>query len=349
MGAKRMFRRKPRTRPPRVARGNRRVTLDRHAQAESDAAGERRRRAPPPRRSRGLWRRAGKLAVRLTVAGGLTWAGLAAVEHGYDYATTSPRFEARALVFEPTPHVDDDHLRRLIGLRPGTNILALELDGLAGAVAEDPWVARASVVRELPDTLIVEVEEHVPVAVLLAGDFYLVNAKGQPFKRMDRGERGRLPVVTGIDRSMLFQRPHEARERIERGLAVLEHYQSDRRPRLSEVHVGQGREVILYTADRGTQLRFGRGEADAALVRYDALRAALGPRSEDLAVVHLDSTMRDDEPGRVVASFFDRAAAGIDPDAPDIPATSSESPSAPQAEPRRPDWRKDGPRIPRYD
>lgn len=263
---------------------------------------ERRDAGSPPR---GWGRRALFLGLRIGIAGSLAWGLLVGVREGYAYATTSPRFEVRGLVYEPTPHVDDARLRELLALQPGTNILSLDLEELAGRVAEDPWVAKAKVVRVLPDSLQVSVEEHEPRAVLLlAGRLVLVDAEGNAFKPLDDGERGRLPVITGFDDPALRENPEAARERVRRGLVALEAYEAKRRPRLSELHVGDFGDVTLYTAELGTQLRLGRGDIEPALARFDALRAALGEEAEKLALVHLDGERAPGRPDRIVTSFF---------------------------------------------
>lgn len=243
-------------------------------------------------------------ALRVGVAGGLSYGALLGVQEAYDYATTSPRFEARALLFEATPHVSDAELRALMGITPGTNILSLEVDGLAAAISEHPWVRRASVTRELPDTLIVEVQEHNPRAVLLAGDFFLVGEDGIPFKPLESGERGTLPIVTGVEPSLVFTEPERAQKVVAQALSILDAYAMKQRPRLSEINIDETGAATLYTADLGSQLRLGRTNVEAALTRYDALRAALGEESDKLAVAHLDATSALEGNDRIVASFF---------------------------------------------
>lgn len=224
----------------------------------------------------------------MAFAAGLAWLGLAGAREVYEYATTARRFEARGLIFEPSTHVDDDGLRGLLHLEPGTNILALDLRELERRVVEHPWVQHAAVVRHLPDTLEVSVEEHRPRAVLLAGHFYLVNSDGEPFKRVERGERGALPVITGVDRATLRDDRDRALSQLGRGLEVYAAYETKKRPRVGEIHLEDDGSVTLYTAESGTQLRLGRGEVTDGLERYDALRAALGEQADRLAVAHLD-------------------------------------------------------------
>jgi cell division protein FtsQ len=270
-----------------------------------DEAGRPARAAGSPPAGGGWGRRALFVGLRLGIAGSLAWGLLVGVREGYAYATTSPRFEVRGLHYQPTPHVDDARLRELLALSPGTNILSLELEELAARVAEDPWVAEAKVVRVLPDSLQVTVQEHEPRAVLLlAGRLMLVDAEGHAFKRLDPGERGRLPVLTGFHAPALAEQPEALRERVLRGLEVLDAYEAKLRPRLSELHVGEFGDVTLYTAELGTQLRLGRGDIEPALARLDALRAALGEEAEKLALVHLDGERAPGRPDRIVASFF---------------------------------------------
>lgn len=263
--------------------------------------------AAPERPIRTWVLRVGRWAARLGVVGLLAYAGLIGVQKLHDHATTSPRFEVRGLIYDPTPHVDDGRLRDLMAVTPGTNILSLDLSAMADRIAADPWVARATVVRVLPDTLKVEVTEHEAKAVLLAGGFYLVNDDGLPFKALGAGERNRLPVLSGVEPLALLRDPVRTKHRMQRALEVVEAYDRKERPRLGEVHVAEDGSVTLYTAELGSQLRVGRGAIGPALSRYDALRAALGADSEKLAVAHLDGSEAQGQ-ARVVASFFESQA-----------------------------------------
>lgn len=258
-------------------------------------------------------RRLTRAGLRLGIVGLVAWALLVGGREVYEYATTSARFEARHLIYEPSEHVDDDTLRELIAIEPGTNILALDLAELSERVVAHPWVAEATVVRNLPDTLEIALVEHEPRAIVLAGKFYLVDTQGRPFKEVERGERGELPIITGIEREQLADA--DAREQavteLERALEILDLYQSKQRPRLGELHLGGDGSLTLYTAESGTQLRLGRDEFAARLERWDALRVALGERADRLAVVHLDHESKPDRKDRVVARFAQPGDAAV--------------------------------------
>ena len=246
--------------------------------------------------------RIGRALLKLTASTAMAYALLLGAQEAYEYATTSARFEARKLIYEPTRHVSDDKLRTLLALEGGTNILALDLEALSERIVSHPWVSHATVVRHLPDTLEVSVSEHEATAVLAAGKFYLVDKEGKPFKEVERGERGQLPIITGIRREELHSGPEHASAKSRRAMMILAAYREKQRPRLGEIHLEEDGGVSLYTASSGTQLRLGRMDTEFAFARFDALRAALGSRADRLAVVHLDSD-RASGRDRIVARF----------------------------------------------
>jgi cell division protein FtsQ len=248
-------------------------------------------------------RRLARRSLELGAVVGVAWGLLLAGREVYDYATTSARFEVQHIIYAPTEHVDDDSLRELLAIDPGTNILACDLGELSERIAAHPWVALVTITRNLPDTLEIEVIEHDARALVLAGRFYLVNAEGRAFKPVERGERGELPIITGIDRAALAAAPDKPVPQLVTALELVRLYEAKQRPRLGELHVGDDGSVSLYTAESGTALLLGREQFAVRLERWDALRAALGSRADELTVVHLDHESKPDRRDRVVARF----------------------------------------------
>ncbi|MCB9703381.1 MAG: FtsQ-type POTRA domain-containing protein [Myxococcales bacterium] len=259
-----------------------------------------------PRRLGPLARRTGSFLGRFALAGALAWALLLGIQQGYAFVTTSPRFAADTLLFTPTPHLSPERVAELMGIEEGTNILALDLPELEQRIAGDRWVKSVEVRRELPDSLRVAIVEHEAAAVLLADRFYLVDRSGRPFKQLGHGERGDLPIITGVDRRTLDEREVQARAMTRRALEVMDVYRQDgaARPAIGEIHIGETGELSVFTAATRTELRLGRDAFADKLARYDALRDALGDQAERLAVVHLDAIGGGDRSERIVASFL---------------------------------------------
>lgn len=83
---------------------------------------------------------------------------------GGTIALRSPIFEVRRVEVRGNGRLGPGEVRDLVGHTRGRNLWLLPLDELARSVASHPWVARAELRRDLPSTLVVEIEERLPVA-----------------------------------------------------------------------------------------------------------------------------------------------------------------------------------------
>src|SRR5690606_24041218 len=127
--------------------------------------------------------------------GGTAWAG-------YRFVTTSPRFAIAHIEVSGNQVLSADQVRASLPVRTGDNVFEADLDAIVEAVRANPWVASARAHRVLPHTIVVDIREHVPAAIVQLGPLYLVDAEGHPFKRaeLDTDECAGLPVITGLDR-----------------------------------------------------------------------------------------------------------------------------------------------------
>ena len=82
-----------------------------------------------------------------------------------------------------------------------------------------PWVRSVEVTRGAPRPLQIEVEEHTPVAIVALGELYVVDADGEPFKRVSAAEALDLPLVTGVDRESAEGDPAGTAVRLREALA----------------------------------------------------------------------------------------------------------------------------------
>ncbi|MFP4360819.1 MAG: cell division protein FtsQ/DivIB [Alphaproteobacteria bacterium] len=98
-----------------------------------------------------------------------------------------------------TARVDAATVRDALAIAPGTPILRADLDQARARVEALGWVADASVRRELPDRLVVALDEHEPRALWLgAGGPALVAAGGEMLP-VPAGDAARgLPRLVGM-------------------------------------------------------------------------------------------------------------------------------------------------------
>lgn len=116
---------------------------------------------------------------------------------------TSDRFAVRHLVFAGTKHSVQEELVRRAGLVAGTNIFSIDLSAAAHAMEQESWVHKVRIVRDLPDTLKIDVEEHRTALVAECGGLCLVDEEGVTFKRAVAADGLDFPLVTGVPREAL--------------------------------------------------------------------------------------------------------------------------------------------------
>ncbi|HEU5059980.1 MAG TPA: FtsQ-type POTRA domain-containing protein [Kofleriaceae bacterium] len=239
------------------------------------------------------------LAIAAVVAGGV---------FGYRWLTGSERFAVAEVEVRGARALPAAEVQRVVAPAYGQNVFRVSLAAIERRLRAEPWIAAASVRRSLPDTLVVEVQERRAAAVAELGGLYLVDERGQAFKRADvgRGEAAGLLVVTGIDRDDYRRAPAEAAARIRASLEAARTYrEGSGRPELGEVKHDALRGMTLFTRRPVVAIRVGHVPGPATLRRrlaaFDAAWAALAPGERAAAsTFHLD---RDGAPLRVTVGF----------------------------------------------
>ena len=230
----------------------------------------------------------------------------------YRVVTSSPHFAVAAIEVEGNQSLTDAEVQAHIGLDPAYryNLFRLDLDAIEDALETDPWIAHAHARRKLPDTLIVEIAEHQPAALVEMDGLYLADAGGLVFARAltERGHGRGLPVITGISREQYVGSPEAAQAAIHRALEAAQLYTGGSsetpRPRLGEIHIDPRRGITFFTYDNATAVRIGRGSLDtlhARLRAFDEAWQALVPEERArVRVVYADTSPR---PDRITVGF----------------------------------------------
>lgn len=231
--------------------------------------------------------------------------------YGHRWLTHTPRLGARTLEVSGNAHATRDEVLAAAHLAPGTNVLAVDLERAARQIERLPWVARATVTRQLPDTVRVAVEERSPAALVAAGGLYLASADGTLFKRAEPGDPVDLPVVTGLSRELFRERPDGARQEVRDALALigdLESAQLGSASRLQEVHHDDTGDLSVMLG--GTYVWLGRGPYRSKLSRLRVVLGELRRRGLEPSEVHLES---DRHPERVTVRAHTASAAEPSP------------------------------------
>ena len=235
---------------------------------EGDPRIARRRRAVATARARRRTLRLGVVAGVVTV-GALVW-GL----------VQSPLADIDDLTVQGASHVGEDVVREAAGLRVGDPLLGTDGPVVAG-VESLPWIQEASVSRDLlAGTVVLEVTERRPVAVLVADDgWVLVDEDGVALERVDERPAGEVGTgdatltvpmtsLSGVDVPALGAGAGNA---LRGALDVLDALPPGLATRVDDIAVADD-QLVLGLRPTGT-VRFGRPEQIGAKVR--ALQAVL--------------------------------------------------------------------------
>lgn len=182
-------------------------------------------------------------------------------------------------------------LRHLADLPNGTRIWEVDTERVARAVERHPWVRSASVRRVFPDRVEVEVEEHVPVALLHLDRLLYVDGHGEAFLDAD-GRDLDYPSITGVTPDLARLHPALPQKAVASALKLLDALDTRgyiARDLVDEVHFSRTRGFTVHT--RGSRVLFAHEGLDGQLERLGSLLTSgavdldrpthvdLGPRS----------------------------------------------------------------------
>jgi len=198
--------------------------------------------------------------------------------YAYSYLLSSSYFEIRETSVRGLKELTEKEVLLLAGVKPRQNLLAVNTGLLARRISSNPWVKKIYVGRELPNRLILEVRERIPVVLVKrANHFYLMDSEGNIFKRLGKGDDVDLPILTGF-RS-------EGKEKSDKLLVgvfdllkiIAASGQNGYLGSISEIHLDDIFGVSLLT-DAGLYLKLGAGDYASKLSKLGAVMSDLEKR-----------------------------------------------------------------------
>ncbi len=214
---------------------------------------------------------------------------------------TSPRFAVNEIVTIGAKRRSSEDLATTAGIAKGQNVFMTDLDRARARLLADPWISDASLARQLPGTIFVQVTEREAAGlVAIGGETYLATREGQVIKRLEPGDPTDLQVVTGISAQQMVDDRDGATRSIRRALDLAFDY--DRSPLaarspLQEVHVEPTGEMTLVIGKSAVALRMGGPPYRKKLEQAVRVVAELDRRGTKPDAIMLDD---DSRPERVV-------------------------------------------------
>ena len=204
----------------------------------------------------------------------------------YNLVLTSSWLKLEKTTVKGCANTTEQDLLLVSGIKPATNILALNVDGIARKIKTNPWVEEVYVVRELPNRLIIEIQERKPMALVKREDsLYLMDSQGVIFKKFE-GEEANLPVLTGCAEDGK-EDPVLVRKSIELINLLSASNSFPQIKNVSEIH---GEENIGFSIflDSGLCLKVGFGDYEGKLKRLKPVLADLARRNVNPGFLTID-------------------------------------------------------------
>ncbi|MFP5403230.1 MAG: cell division protein FtsQ/DivIB [Gammaproteobacteria bacterium] len=192
------------------------------------------------------------------VARALTWGAIGLLAYGViAWVVAQPAFALKTLeVATPVAHVTEAQVRLVAERKVRGTFFTVDLEQVRNSLEKLPWVREARVERRWPDTLVVSLVEHEPLARW--NDDALMNVAGEVFvAALD----ARMPRLSGPEDSSA--EVYAAYRRYQAALAPLG-------MTIGELALSP-RRAWRIRLDNGLALALGREQADARLARFVAL------------------------------------------------------------------------------
>ncbi len=185
---------------------------------------------------------------------------------GWRMLAGSDVFRLTAVTVQGNRMVRGTEILEAAGLEQGMNLLVLDTERAARRIRANPWIRSASVRRQWPSTVLVQVREYRPLAMIRSagesGDrLYYVDRHGEIFAPVLPGQDMDYPVLTA-------DRPVAAGDRLAEGTPVHEAFRllllaARGNPILpvqaiSEIRVSPERGLVLYLVDRPFPIYLGQ-------------------------------------------------------------------------------------------
>jgi len=171
----------------------------------------------------------------------------------------SPLFEVRNIKVLGNQLLEESKIISLSEIATGSNIFKIDLAEAKDKLKLIPLVKEAKVTRSLPGTVVIAIEERIPVGILPTGEGFIeIDGEGVYLRKASISTPG-LPLVTGVDFSLPSPGDVIEADGLKDALAVINNLDADTLAVLSEINVGPDRQIKLYTI-KGVQCRFGLAE-----------------------------------------------------------------------------------------
>jgi cell division protein FtsQ len=202
-------------------------------------------------------------------------------------------FAVHDVVVRGRTRLAPDEIRTLAGIEPGISIWDVDCHAAEERLLARPWVRSATVRRELPHRVVIQLREERPVAILAVASrradpvLYFVARHGRLFG-VARGDARDFPFITGLTPADVTGGDAFGPRAVRRALALLRVAGRSRSVEsVSEIHVDRVRGLTLLPVRPQVPIELGWGGFAPKLARLPKVFALWAGRETEIASVSL--------------------------------------------------------------
>ncbi len=194
-------------------------------------------------------------------------------------------FKVHSLHIEGCEVISAKKITRLAGITPyQSSLLELGCDDLASRIEQEDWIQQAVVVKKWPDEIEIKITERKPIALVscdISGEngLFYVDEKGTLFHRLQPGDDLDYPVITG---QFTIEQRDKQRDVFAdfTDIKMFLEKVAQNNPNLpeqsiSEIHLDEKREMVVYLVDHPFPIFFGKGNIVTKYSRLAKVMASL--------------------------------------------------------------------------
>jgi cell division protein FtsQ len=205
---------------------------------------------------------------------------------GYNFAISSPYFQIKEVIVNGCKELTEKEILSYAAIKPSQNLLTTNLGTIARRIESNPWIKEVSVGRELPNRLIIDLQERTVVALVKHDNgFSLLDLDGVTFKKLEKNDEVDIPVLNGCysgdNDSLMFTKSLE----LLRLLSASKEFPTIRN--IAEIHGHEVFGLSLFT-DSGLCIRLGLDSYENKLKRLNTVMADLERRNMKLGFLLID-------------------------------------------------------------
>jgi len=117
----------------------------------------------------------------------------------HDLVTQSNYFSIKEIKIIGLETISEEDILKNADIEKGMNILSINLSLIRKKLLAHPWIGTVDVERVIPSSINIIISEHRAFAIADIGDYFLINEKGQIFKKLASSDPSNLPVITGLE------------------------------------------------------------------------------------------------------------------------------------------------------